>query len=374
MGRVGLRGSGQVDGGCPAALTPEHAGCQSAGSAHGAARVPPPRLPHPPPGDSLKAIRIHQYGGPDVLRLDEVPVPTPGPGQVLLRLEAVGINFIEIYQRTGVYQATVPFIPGGEAGGTVLAAGPGVSGVKAGDRVVSANVQGAYAEHALVSADRAVLLPDGVSTRQGAAVMLQGLTAHYLTVSTYPLSPGDTCLVHAAAGGVGLLLCQMARRRGARVIGTVSTEEKAALAGAAGASDVILYTRTDFVAEAKRLTDGAGVQVVYDSVGRTTFLPGLGCLAPRGTMVLYGQSSGPVEPFDPQLLNQRGSLFLTRPSLGHYTASREELLRRSSELFGWLADGSVRVRVGAEFPLTRAADAHRALGGRQTTGKVLLIP
>jgi NADPH2:quinone reductase len=327
-----------------------------------------------PPGDSLKAIRIHELGGPDVLRLDEVPVPTPGPGQVLLRVEAVGLNFIEIYQRTGLYKVTVPFILGSEAAGTVQAAGSGVSGVRVGDRVVSANVLGAYAEYALVNADRAVVLPDGVSTRQGAAVMLQGLTAHYLTVSTYPVSPGDTCLVHAAAGGVGLLLCQMARRRGARVIGTVSTEEKAALAREAGASDVILYTQTDFVAEAKRLTNGAGVQVVYDSVGRTTFLPGLGCLAPRGMMVLFGQSSGPVEPFDLQLLNQRGSLFLTRPSLGHYTATREELLRRTSELLGWVADGSVKVRVGAEFPLARAADAHRALEGRQTTGKALLIP
>ena len=309
-----------------------------------------------------------------MLRLDEVPVPTPGHGQLLLRVEAVGINFIEIYQRTGLYKVVLPSILGGEAAGTVLTVGSGVSGVRAGDRVVSANVLGAYAEHALVNADRAVVLPDGVSIRQGAAVMLQGLTAHYLTVSTYPLSSGDTCLVHAAAGGMGLLLCQMARRRGARVIGTVSTEEKAALAREAGASDVMLYTQTDFAAEAKRLTNGAGVQVVYDSVGRTTFLPGLGCLAPRGMMVLYGQSSGPVEPFDLQLLNQRGSLFLTRPSLGHYTATREELLWRSSELLGWVAGGSVRVRVGAEFPLARAADAHRALEGRQTTGKVLLIP
>jgi NADPH:quinone reductase len=322
----------------------------------------------------LQAIRIHEHGGPDVLRLEEVPVPIPGPGQLLLRVEAVGLNFIEIYQRTGLYKAAVPFIPGGEAAGAVEAVGPDVSGLKVGDRVVSTNVLGAYAEHALVNADRAVVLPGSLSTRQGAAVMLQGLTAHYLTVSTYPLSPGDTCLVHAAAGGVGLLLCQMARRRGARVTATASTEEKAALARAAGASDVILYTQTDFAAEVKQLTNGAGVQVVYDSVGRTTFLPGLDCLAPRGLMVLYGQSSGPVEPFDPQLLSQRGSLFLTRPSLGHYTATREELLRRSSELLGWVADGSLKVRVGAEFPLARAADAHRALEGRRTTGKVLLIP
>jgi NADPH2:quinone reductase len=329
---------------------------------------------HLPRGDPLKAIRIHQHGGADVLHPEELPVPTPGPGHLLVRVEAAGINFIDIYQRKGLYKVAVPSTLGSEAAGTVEAVGPGVSGVKAGDRVVSAGVLGAYAEHALIIADRAVALPDGMSTRQGAAVMLQGLTAHYLTASTYPLSPGDTCLVHAAAGGVGLLLCQMARRRGARVIGTASTEEKAALAREAGASDVILYTQTDFVTEVKRLTNGAGVQVVYDSVGRTTFLPGLGCLAPRGLMVLYGQSSGPVEPFDPQVLNQRGSLFLTRPSLGHYTATREELLRRASDVLGWVAGGSLKVRIGAEFPLARAADAHRALEGRQTTGKVLLIP
>jgi NADPH2:quinone reductase len=322
----------------------------------------------------LKTIRIHELGGADVLRLEEMPVPTPGPGQLLLCEEAAGINYIEIYQRTGLYKVPMPSTLGSEAAGTVESVGPGVSGVKVGDRVVSAGVLGAYAEHALVNADRAVVLPHGVSTRQGAAVMLQGLTAHYLSVSTYPLSPGDTCLVHAAAGGVGLLLCQMARRRGARVIGTVSTEEKAALARGAGASDVILYTQTDFATEVKRLTNGTGVQVIYDSVGRTTFLPGLGCLAPRGTMVLYGQSSGQVEPFDPQLLSQRGSLFLTRPALGHYTATREELLGRASEVLSWVADGSLKVRVGAEFPLVRAADAHRALEGRHTTGKVLLIP
>ena len=322
----------------------------------------------------MQAIRVHQLGGPDALRLEELPAPTPGPGQLLLRIEAVGLNFIEIYQRTGLYKGTLPFTLGTEAAGTVEALGPGVSGFRIGDRVASVNVLGAYAEHALVNADRAVTLPAGVSTSQGAAVMLQGLTAHYLTVSTYPLSSGETCLVHAAAGGLGLLLCQMARRLGARVIGTTSTEAKAALAREAGASEVILYTKTDFVAETKRLTNGAGVQVIYDSVGRTTFLPGLGCIAPRGMMVLCGQSSGPVEPFNPQLLNQHGSLFLTRPTLGHYTATREELLRRATDLFGWVADGSLRVRIGAEFPLARAGDAHRALQGRETTGKVLLIP
>ena len=246
--------------------------------------------------------------------------------------------------------------------------------MKAGDRVASANFMGAYAEHALVNADRAVVLPSGVTTRQAAAVMLQGITAHYLATSTYALSKGDTCLVHAAAGGLGLLLCQIASRRGARVIGTVSTEEKAELAREAGASDVILYTKTDFVAEVKRLTDGAGLQVIYDSVGRTTFLAGLGCLVPRGLMVLLGQSSGQVEPFDPQILSQRGSLFLTRPSIGHYTATREELVRRASDVLGWVADGTLKVRIGAEFPLSRVADAHEALEERKTTGKVLLIP
>lgn len=264
--------------------------------------------------------------------------------------------------------------PGSEAAGTVEAVGPGVGDVKTGDRVVSTNVLGAYAERALVNADRAVEVPSGVSTRQAAAVMLQGLTAHYLTTSTYPLCPGDSCLVHAAAGGLGLLLCQMAARCGARVVGTTSTEKKAALAREAGAEEVILYTDTDFVAETKRLTNGAGVQVIYDSVGRTTFLAGLGCLAPRGMMVLLGQSSGAVEPFDPQLLAQRGSLFLTRPTLGHYIAAREELLQRATQVLGWVADGSVTVRIGAEFPLARAGDAHRALESRGTTGKVLLIP
>jgi NADPH:quinone reductase len=322
----------------------------------------------------MKSIRVTSPGGPEALRLEEMPTPNPGPGQVLIRVEAIGLNFIEIYQRTGAYKVPVPFTPGTEAAGTVHAIGDGVTGVKVGDRVASVNVLGSYADHALISADRIVELPPGVTTKVAAAALLQGLTAHYLTTSTYPLKSGDTCLVHAAAGGLGLLLCQMGKRRGARVIGTTSTEEKASLAREAGASDVILYTKTDFAAEAKRLTNGAGVQVIYDSVGRTTFLPGFGCLSPRGMMVLCGQSSGAVEPFDPQLLNQRGSLFLTRPTLGHYTATRDELTWRAGELFGWIADGSVTIRIGAEFPLARAGDAHRALEGRGTTGKVLLIP
>jgi len=326
------------------------------------------------PRSPMKAIRVHETGDAGVLRLEEVPVPTAGPGQVLLRVEATGVNFIEIYQRTGLYKTALPATPGTEAAGTVEAIGPGVTTARPGDRVASVNVLGAYAEYALAPADRLVPLPDRVSTRQGGAVMLQGLTAHYLTTSTYLLQRGHACLVHAAAGGVGLLLCQMARRIGARVIGTVSTEEKAALAREAGADEVILYTQIDFESEVKRLTAGAGVQVVYDSVGRTTFAKGFNCLARRGMMVLFGQSSGAVEPLDPQILNQRGSLFLTRPTLGHYTATRAELLERAGELLGWVADGSLSVRVGCEFPLEHAADAHRELEARRTTGKVLLIP
>lgn len=322
----------------------------------------------------MKVIRVHALGGPEELQLEEAEVPRPGPGQALLRIEAVGVNFIEIYHRTGLYKLETPFTLGSEAAGTVEAVGPDVTTVRPGDRVGSVNVLGAYAEYALAAADRLVPLPDRVSTRDAAAVLLQGMTAHYLSSSTYPLQRGDRALVHAAAGGTGLLLCQMARRRGARVIGTVSTDEKAALARAAGAEDVILYTRTEFDVETRRLTGGAGVHVVYDSVGRTTFTRSLDCLRPRGMLVLFGQSSGPIEPFAPQVLSQKGSLYLTRPSLVHYVAARAELLERAGEVLGWLADGSLEVRISGEFPLTRAADAHRELEGRRTTGKVLLIP
>lgn len=322
----------------------------------------------------MRAIRIHAPGGPDALRVEDIPVPAPGPGQALIRVEAAGVNFIDVYHRTGLYRQNLPLTLGREAGGTVEAVGPGVTTVRQGDRVASETAIGAYAEYALVPADRLVPLPDRVSTRLAAAVMLQGLTAHYLVHTTYPLGHGDACLVHAAAGGVGLLLCQMASRKGARVIATVSTEEKAALAREAGAAEVILYTREEFVPAVRRLTGGAGVRVVYDSVGRTTFLGSLDCLAPRGMLVLYGQSSGPVEPFDPQLLAQRGSLFLTRPTLAHYTAARAELLERAGEVLGDVADGALQVRVGREFPLAQAADAHRELEGRRTTGKVLLVP
>ena len=322
----------------------------------------------------MQAIRVHQTGGPEVLRYERVERPSPGPGQALVKLDAAGVNFIEVYQRTGLYKVQLPFIPGSEAGGTVIEVGSQVSTVKVGDRVASQGFAGSYAEFSLARADRLVALPDGLSTRVGAAVMLQGMTAHYLACSTFPLGPGHTCLVHAAAGGVGLLLCQMARSRGARVIGTVSTEEKAALAREAGAHEVILYTQQDFQAETMRLTGQGGVDVVYDSVGRTTFAKGLESLAPRGMMVLYGQSSGPVEPIDPQILSQKGSLFLTRPTLSHYVATREELLQRASAVLGWVADGRLKVRIGREFPLAAAAEAHRELEARRTTGKVLLIP
>jgi NADPH2:quinone reductase len=322
----------------------------------------------------VKTIRVHALGEPDMLQPEEATVPTPGPGQALLRIEGVGVNFIEIYQRTGLYQRPLPFTPGSEAAGTVEAVGPGVTLVAPGDRVASIDVLGAYAEYALAPADRLVPLPDRVSMRVGAAALLQGMTAHFLTTATFPLERGHTCLIHAAAGGVGLLLCQMAKRRGARVLATVSTEEKGALAREAGADEIILYTRVDFEPEVRRLTGGAGVEVVYDSVGRTTFAKGLDTLARRGTMVLYGQSSGSVEPIDPLVLNRKGSLFLTRPSLPHYTATRAELLERAGDVLGWAAEGSLRIRVGHEFSLAAAAEAHRELEGRRTTGKVLLIP
>ncbi len=308
------------------------------------------------------------------MRYEDVPQPTPSAGQVLVKVEAAGVNFIDVYQRTGHYKVELPFTLGQEAAGVVTAVGSGVTDVTVGARVAYAAVLGAYAEYATVPADRVVVLPDGVSSKQGAAAMLQGMTAHYLASTTYPLKPGDSCLVHAAAGGVGLLLCQIAKLRGARVIGTVSTREKAELARDAGADEVIRYTEQDFEAEVKRLTNGAGLQVIYDSVGKTTFEKGLNCLAHRGMMVLYGQSSGPVGPFDPQVLSQKGSLFLTRPTLVHYIATRAELVARAGELLGWIKQGTLKVRTDRELPLAQAAEAHRLLEGRKTTGKVLLIP
>lgn len=322
----------------------------------------------------MKAIRVHQYGGPETLALEDLPVPKPGKGEALVRLEAIGVNFIDIYQRMGLYRSALPFTPGNEGAGIVEETGPGAGEVSAGDRVAYAGTLGSYAEYAIVPAGRLVKLPDGFDAGAAAAAMLQGMTAHYLTHSTYPLKPGDACLVHAAAGGVGLLLAQMARKRGARVIGTVSTKEKAELARAFGADEIILYTEQDFELEVRRLTGGKGVQVVYDSVGRTTFDKSLNCLAPRGCLALYGQSSGPVPPFDPQILNTKGGLFLTRPSLAQYTATREELLWRANDVLGWAASGELKIRIGARFPLQEAAEAHRQLSGRRTTGKILLTP
>src|SRR5260370_42239861 len=322
----------------------------------------------------MKAIRVHAPGGPEALRYEDVERPVAEPGQVLVKLEAAGVNFIDVSQRTGHCKAPAPSTLGQKAAGHVAAVGPGVAEPRLGDRVAYTSILGAYAEYAVVPADRVVALPDGVSVKQGAAAMLQGLTAHYLAPTTYPLKPGDTCLVHAAAGGAGLVLCQIAKLRGARVLGTVSTREKAALARGAGADEVILYTEQDFEAEVKRLTNGAGLQVVYDSVGKTTFEKGLNCLARRGMMVLFGQSSGPVGLFDPQVLNQKGSLFLTRPTVAHYIATRAELLARAGDVLGWIKDGKLKVRIDRELPLAQAAEAQRLLEGRKTTGKVLLTP
>jgi NADPH2:quinone reductase len=322
----------------------------------------------------MQAIRVHQFGGSDVLSLDQVPLPEPGPGEARVKLEAAGVNYIDIYHRTGQYRGALPLTLGQEGAGVVDAIGPNVTEVKLGDRVAYASQQGAYVEQHVVASWRLVPIPDAVSTRQAAAVMLQGLTAHYLCLSTYSLRPGDTALVHAAAGGVGSLLVQIAKRCGARVIGTVSTEEKAQLAREAGADEVILYTQTDFEAEVKRLTGGTGVNVVYDSVGKTTFDKSVNCLRPRGYMVLFGQSSGAVPPLDPQVLNAKGALFLTRPTLGFYTADRAELLGRTNDLFAWMASGELKVRVDRTFPLAKAAEAHRYMEGRQSKGKVLLIP
>jgi len=322
----------------------------------------------------MKAMRIHANGGPEVLVLEDIPDPTPGPGEAVVKIEAAGLNYIDVYYRTGLYKAQLPLTLGHEGAGVVTAVGPNVTEVGVGDRVAYTGVPGAYAQMAAVPAARLVKLPDGVDGKSGAAAMLQGMTAHYLSHTTYPLKSGDWCLVHAAAGGVGLLLCQMAKMRGARVIGTVSTEAKAKLAREAGADEVILYTKQDFDTEVKRITAGAGVQVVYDSVGKTTFDKSLNCLAMRGMLVLYGQSSGPVPPFDPAILNQKGSLFLTRPSLFHYTAAREELLQRSGDVLGWVKDGKLKLRIDMTLSLAQAAEAHRQLEGRQTTGKVLLIP
>lgn len=320
----------------------------------------------------MKAIRVHEYGGPDVLRYEDIPPPEPGAEEARVKIEAIGLNYIDIYQRTGLYPLTVPFTLGREGAGVVDAVGPNVTEVKKGDRVAYAMEPGSYAEYAVVPAWKLVPLPRTLDTRSAAAVMLQGMTAHYLAYSTYPLKKGETALVHAAAGGVGLLLIQVAKRLGATVFGTVSTEEKAHLAKEAGADEIILYTQTDFAAEVKRLTNGRGVHVVYDSVGQSTFVKSLDCLRPRGYMILFGQSSGPVPLFDLGNLAGKGSLFVTRPSLLHYMTDRKELLQRTSDLFNWVAAGELTLRIDKTFPLAEAAEAHRQLEGRKTTGKVLL--
>jgi len=322
----------------------------------------------------MKAIQVKQPGGPEAMELVELPVPTPKANEAVVKLAASGVNFIDVYQREGRYKVALPFVLGQEGAGSVTAVGGDVKSVKVGDRVAWTSVLGAYAEYAAVPEDRLVPIPAGVTDQQAAAAMLQGMTAHYLSHSTYPLKRGETALVHAAAGGVGLLLTQMAHNIGARVIATVSTEEKAELAREAGVDDVILYTHADFEAETKRLTGGKGVDVVYDSVGKTTFEKGLNILRPRGMMVLYGGSSGAVPPFDLVVFLQKGSLFVTRPTLGHYTLTRDELVARAGAVFGMMAAGKLKLRIEHKYPLAEAQRAHRELEGRKTTGKLLLIP
>jgi NADPH2:quinone reductase len=322
----------------------------------------------------MKAIRIDAFGGPEVLRLADVPDPVAGPGQIVVRVEAAGLNFIDVYHRTGLYPNPLPFVPGQEGAGVVAQVGPDVTRWQEGDRVAWTSIPGSYAARVRLPADRAVAVPLGMSTDTAAALMLQGLTAHYLCTSTYPLKKGDTCLVHAAAGGVGLLLVQMAKRRGARVIGTAGTEAKAALARAAGADEVVLYTQEDFLEAVRRLTNGRGVDVVYDSVGRATAEKSLDCLVPRGLMVFFGNASGPVPPIDPLVLSRKGSLYLTRPNLAHHIADRASLEARAADVLGDAAAGRLAVRIDRTYPLAEASEAHRALEGRQTAGKVLLIP
>jgi NADPH2:quinone reductase len=322
----------------------------------------------------MKAIRVHEYGDVNKLTYEEVPVPEPAAGEVRVRVNAVGLNFADIYQRRGWYPIPPPFVPGTEFAGIVDKVGEGVKEFKVGDRVGTASGRAAYAEFAVANAMGVARLADGVSFDQAAALMEQGLTAHYLAISTYSLKPGDTALVHAAAGGVGQLLVQIAKKRGARVIATVSTEAKAAIARECGADEVILYSQQDFETEVKRLTGGHGLEVVYDSVGKDTFEKGLNCLKPRGLMVLYGQASGKVEPLDPQILNRKGALYLTRPTLGYYMQTREEVLGRANDIFQWAADGTLKVRIDQKFSLSQAVAAQTYMEERRTLGKVLIIP
>lgn len=322
----------------------------------------------------MKAIQVKQVGGPEAMELVELPIPQPSANEAVVKLAASGVNFIDIYFREGRYKTQLPFVPGQEGAGTVTALGADVKSMKVGDRVAWTTVLGSYAEYAAIPTDRLVSVPPGVTEESAAAAMLQGMTAHYLSHDTYPLKPGETALIHAAAGGVGLLLVEMAHNIGVRVIATVSTDEKAKLAREAGADEVILYTQSDFEVETKKLTGGNGVDVVYDSVGKTTFEKGLNVLRPRGMMVLFGGSSGAVLPFDPIVLSQKGSLYLTRPSLTNYIATRDELLHRSSAVFGMIAAGKLKLRIQHKYPLNEAQRAHRELEGRKTTGKLLLIP
>ena len=322
----------------------------------------------------MKAIQIHQTGGPEVLTVAELPIPTPGPGQVLIKIAATGVNFIEIYFREGRYKAPLPLIPGSEASGVIEQLGDGVEGFVVGDRVASTAVQGSYAEYALVPTAQLVHVPAGLDLKLAAAAILQGMTAHYLSHATYPLKAGDTALIHAAAGGTGQLLVQMAHAIGARVIGTVSTPAKAELAKSAGADEVILYTEADFETETMRLTDGRGVDVVYDSVGKTTFEKSLNCLRPRGMMVLFGGSSGAVPPFDLIQLSTRGSLFVTRPTLKDHIAARADLETRAGAVFDWSTAGKLKVRAEHTYALANAAQAQIDIASRNTTGKLLLIP
>jgi NADPH:quinone reductase len=322
----------------------------------------------------MKAIHVKEPGGPESMQLVDVPTPAPGPKQALVRVAATGVNFIDVYFRTGLYKGDLPITLGSEAAGTVEAVGSDVTLVAPGDRVAYAMVRGSYAEYALVPEAQLVKLPETVDFPSAAAAMLQGMTAHYLTHSTFPLAPGQTCLVHAAAGGAGRLIAQMAKARGAQVLGTVSSAEKAAVATAAGVDHAINYAETSFDEEVRRITAGDGVDVVYDSVGKTTFEKSLACLRPRGMLVLFGQSSGPVQPLDPQVLNTRGSIFLTRPSLAHYLLTREELLWRAGDVLTAVEHGTLNLRVDQTYPLAKAADAHRDLEARRSTGKLLLIP
>lgn len=323
---------------------------------------------------SMQAIRVNENGGPECLVLEEIHVPEPGPGEVRVKVEAAGVNFIDVYQREGLYEIPTPYTPGMEGAGVVDAVGSDVTEWQPGERVAYAMTRGSYAEHSIVPADKLVAVPDGVKTETAAAVMLQGMTAHYLATSTFPLEEGHTALIHAAAGGVGLLFVQIAKMRGATVYGTVSTEAKARLAKEAGADEIILYTETDFEAEVKRLTGGAGLDVVYDSVGKTTFAQSLRSLRPRGYLVSFGQSSGSIGPIDPQILNEHGALFLTRPSLAHHALTRDELQGRAGDLFRWIQEGRLHVRIERTFPLAEAAAAHTLLQSRATSGKLLLIP